>query len=169
MTFDDLYQTYYNRVYYAAFAVTKDPLNAEDILQETFLKAYDRLGEVEDPNKIGSWLTTIARRKAIDFLRKEKRAVCLSLDEQLLTLDQAVSDVEKTCLERDAEQGLTRQILELPTKLKEAFQLSYLHGLKEKEIARKLGISQSAVKSRLFRARHTLRASYANVSENSIA
>ncbi|WP_283154095.1 RNA polymerase sigma factor [Guptibacillus hwajinpoensis] len=71
--FNEIFTKYYNRVYYTALSILKDHGLAEDVLQETFLKAYDRLDEVQSERKLGSWLSTIAARKSIDQLRKQKK------------------------------------------------------------------------------------------------
>ncbi|MGG1685464.1 RNA polymerase sigma factor [Pseudalkalibacillus sp. NRS-1564] len=72
--FNDIFTKHYKRVYYTALRVLKDHGLAEDVLQETFLKAYDRLDEVQSERKLGSWLSTIAARKSIDQLRKQKKS-----------------------------------------------------------------------------------------------
>ncbi|WP_371933393.1 RNA polymerase sigma factor [Halobacillus litoralis] len=73
MDFCEMYEQYYHRVYYTALKVTKNPCSAEDILQETFIKAYDKLEGIREEGKVGAWLSTIAHRKAIDLLRVIKK------------------------------------------------------------------------------------------------
>lgn len=153
--FSDLYTTYYQRVYYAALKITKDQSFAEDIVQETFIKAYAKLDEVEEEKKVGAWLATIATRKAIDLLRKEKRLVTLPVED--LPLSQAAFDVEEFVEQRSLMEYVHHRITTLPPKLRVVLQLSCLEGLKEKEIAEKLEISASCVKSRLYRARLALK------------
>ena len=65
-----IFEQYYKRVYYAAYWVIKDQDLAEDIAQETFMKAFKNLHTVQDVEKIGAWLSIIATRTAIDHLRR---------------------------------------------------------------------------------------------------
>ncbi len=158
--FNYIYETYYHRVFRAAFSLTKDQGLAEDVLQESFLKAYHKLHLIEDEAKVGAWLTTIAKRTAIDLLRKEKRTPVLSLEETCLPENQIAfseSAVEKEIEENDFRQGIKEKINTLPTKLRKVFQLKYYGELQEKEIASALKLTNSAVKSRLFRARNNLK------------
>lgn len=153
-TFQNLYKTHYNRVYYAALKMTKDPSLAEDVLQETFIKAYDKLGEVKEEGKVGAWLATIAKRKAIDCLRKNKRLVSLPVEELPFTDYEVVEGVVELKLEIEET---FHKISVLPKKLRVVLKMSCLEGLQEKEIAKRLGISSSCVKSRLYRARMTMK------------
>lgn len=154
--FNDIYTNYYNRVYYTALKITKEPCSAEDVLQETFIKAFDKLNEVKDASKLGSWLSTIASRKAIDFLRKEKKFVLLTIEDYpFLQSSEATigSQVEKECEQIILEEEVKKRISTLSPKLRAVFRLYYDHQLRESEIASKLHLSQPTVKSRLYRAR----------------
>ncbi|MYL51418.1 sigma-70 family RNA polymerase sigma factor [Halobacillus litoralis] len=160
MDFCEMYEQYYHRVYYTALKVTKNPCSAEDILQETFIKAYDKLDEIREEGKVGAWLSTIAHRKAIDFLRKEKKAVLLPIEEMPVpqpTYENTASDVEHICECRHLEEDIKKRISTLSPKLRAVFQLSYDQQLQEKEIAQTLRITQAAVKSRLHRARQAMK------------
>ncbi|MGI8316335.1 RNA polymerase sigma factor [Halobacillus mangrovi] len=165
--FTDLYNQHYHRVYYAAVKVTKDPAKAEDVLQETFIKAYEKLGEVQEERKLGAWLSTIASRKAIDTLRKDKKLVMLPIDE-LHSLHSSSnfdsSDVEAEFNRIDLEERMKKKVSTLAPKLRVVFQLSYYQQLNEKEIASKLNVTSSAVKSRLHRARQTMKALMAEIT-----
>lgn len=169
--FHSLFEAHYSRVYGAALRVTKDPGLAEDVLQETFIKAFHKMDEVDNPEKVGAWLSTIASRKAIDFLRKEKRVVVVAPEDLPRSQESAMgSDVEVAYEQNDFEKNVHERILKLPAKLKVVFLLSYYKGLREKEIAEKLGLTNGAVKSRLHRARLSLRTKIVPVlNENHIA
>lgn len=160
MDFYEMYETYYHRVYYTALKVTKNPCSAEDILQETFIKAYKKIEEVRDEGKVGAWLSTIAHRKAIDLLRKEKKAVLLPMEELPLTQPVDVkpeSDVERICEHHLMEEDVKKKISTLSPKLRSVFQLSFYKEMQEKEIAHELRITPAAVKSRLHRARQAMK------------
>src|SRR5690606_29750950 len=68
-----IFEQYYKRVSYAAYRVIKDQDLAEDITQETFMKAFKNLHTVQDVEKMGAWLSIIATRTAIDHLRRLNR------------------------------------------------------------------------------------------------
>ncbi|TKD69963.1 RNA polymerase sigma factor [Pseudalkalibacillus hwajinpoensis] len=163
MTFHDLYTQHYNRVYYSAIKVTKDHGLAEDVLQETFITAHVKLMDIDNEAKVGSWLSTVATRKAIDLLRKKKKVVLVSIDSspQLTNLPLDFT-VEKECENAQLEEGVGVLICALSPKLRSVFQLYYHHQLKEKEIASKLQLSPGAVKSRLHRARIAMKSKMIN-------
>ncbi|UOR10487.1 RNA polymerase sigma factor [Halobacillus amylolyticus] len=163
--FEKIYQLYYNRVYHAAFRLTKDHKHAEDILQETFIKAYQKIDQIEKIDKIGAWLSTTATRASIDFLRKEKKVVVAEIDELPLPKCEARSIVEEHCEEKDMEEAIRREVSTLSPKLRKVFYLKYYGHLKESEIAERLELSASAVKSRLYRARICMKKQVADLVE----
>lgn len=71
--FNELFRTYSRRLHRLAFSYTRDSFLAEDVVQETFIKAYKKLDTIVDSTKIGAWLSAITARTAIDLLRMEKR------------------------------------------------------------------------------------------------
>ncbi|TCP29162.1 RNA polymerase sigma-70 factor (ECF subfamily) [Scopulibacillus darangshiensis] len=157
---EELYQTFYQRVYRAAMVICRDPYLAEDIIQETFIKAIKKLDTLADHQKIGPWLLTIASRTAIDTLRKEKRKRALSLDSIAMFKKDML--MEACDVERDVESLLFEQevqadINQLKPEFREIILLKCFKGLKENEIAAKLGLSKGTVKSRLYRARQQMR------------
>ncbi|UOQ44505.1 RNA polymerase sigma factor [Halobacillus salinarum] len=159
LSFEDIYETYYARVFQAAISVTKDHGIAEDVLQEAFLKAYQKLHRIEDNKKVQAWLVTITKRTAIDFLRKEKKVTLLPIEEEILPFEKRAesSTVEKQLEVNDLNEGIKTKVNTLSPKLKKVFQLKYYNELQEKEIASKLQLSDSCVKSRLYRARHVMK------------
>lgn len=158
MTFHDLYTQHYKRVYFSAVKVTKDHGLAEDVLQETFITAHDKLIEIDNEAKIGSWLSTVATRKAIDLLRRQKKVVLVPIDIPTQLSDiPLVSSVEKACENALLEDVVGLLISTLSPKLRTVFRLYYYNQLNEKEIATKLQLSPGAVKSRLHRARNAMR------------
>ncbi|UOQ91635.1 RNA polymerase sigma factor [Halobacillus shinanisalinarum] len=163
--FEEIYQFYYHRVYHAAFRVTKDHKHAEDILQETFIKAYQKIDQIEKIDKIGAWLSTTATRASIDFLRREKKVVVAEVEELLLQRCETRSIVEEHCEEREMEEVVRLEVGTLSSKLRKVFHLKYYGHLKEAEIAEKLELSPSAVKSRLYRAKICMKKQMAGLIE----
>ena len=155
--FNDIFTKHYSRVYYTALRVLKDHGLAEDVLQETFLKAYDRLDEVQSERKLGSWLSTIAVRKSIDQLRKQKRVTLFNTGDFLVNQADHDSNVEEDCEILLFEESVKRKIQLLSPRLRMVMKLHYYDHLKESEIALKLQLSPGAVKSRLHRGRMAMR------------
>ncbi|WP_163528174.1 RNA polymerase sigma factor [Halobacillus ihumii] len=158
--FDGIYLHYYNRVYYAAYRVTKEQRSAEDVLQETFIKAYRNLNQLKDGEKIGAWLSTTATRTAIDLLRKERKYVVTEIEEVTRPADEAASfnsTVEEECEKRAMEEEVWEKANTLSPKLKEIFKMKYFSYYRETDIADQLQLSLSAVKSRLYRARNYMK------------
>jgi RNA polymerase sigma factor (sigma-70 family) len=157
LCFSEIFEKHYRRVYYTALSIVKDHGLAEDVLQETFLKAYDRLEEVQGEEKLGSWLSTIAARKAIDQLRKQKRVTLFKTEDVLMNQIDHDCNVEEDCQMILFEETMKRKIHMLSPKLRVVMKLHYYDQLKESEIAQKLKLSPGAVKSRLHRGRMAMR------------
>jgi RNA polymerase sigma-70 factor (ECF subfamily) len=153
-----LYEQHYQKIYSTVSYMVKDHYLTEDIVQETFIKAIEKLDSIFDEQKIGAWLKTIAKRTAIDFLRKEKKIHHEILNESLLqeenTSEKSVEEeVEWDLLKNEIEQ-------EIKTLRKEQRQIIHLKvnkGWKEKEIANFLNMNTGTVKINMFRARQQLR------------
>lgn len=156
-----IFEMHYERVYHAAYFILKDKHLAQDVTQETFLKAFQKIDTLQDGNKLGAWLGTIATRTAIDFLRKIKRRNDIIIED--VYVDEERLDEEMTSIEDKIElQFLEKmiqkniQVLE-PPGYREILILKYEFELQDKEIADALGISLAAAKSRLHRARKKLK------------
>ncbi|MYL39484.1 sigma-70 family RNA polymerase sigma factor [Halobacillus litoralis] len=162
MDIHELYERYHRRVFFSAYKVVKNKSLAEDVVQETYLKAYRKLDELTDEKKAGAWLSTIAGRKAVDLLRKEGKAVVVSLEQTPLpaSLCQQASLVEEMCELHLLEEEIETSIRSLSPKIREVFRLSFQYSMKEKEVADFLNLSLSAVKSRLHRGRKQLKQTF---------
>ncbi len=128
-----------------------DEAEAEDILQEVFLRVHRHLCCLPDSDKIDSWVYQIARNLIVDHYRRRKDLA--ELPEDL--------PVEADLPEEDTESELARSLKEMIDELPEAYRqaliLSEYQGLDQKELAERLGISLSGAKSRIQRARQKLR------------
>jgi RNA polymerase sigma-70 factor, ECF subfamily len=127
---------------------------AEDILQEVFIKVHNNIDKLLDKNKIKSWLFQITRNSIIDYYRKEEPVE--SLNEELMGADNPA--------EEDAYKRLQLSVLEmiqqLPFKDRQALFLADYKGLSQKEIAEKLDVTHSCIKSRVQRARRKMKQIY---------
>jgi RNA polymerase sigma-70 factor (ECF subfamily) len=128
---------------------------AEEVVQETFLRAWKSLDSLKDGESAKSWLLTIARREHAR-LYERKRHPTVSIDE----LTAAESPALAAPSERDADdmRDVRRAMMELDDEHREALVLQVVMGYSTQEIARELGLNEGAVSTRLFRARNRLRA-----------
>ena len=159
----NIFEQYYNRVYYAAYYVIKDQELAEDITQETFMKAFKNLHSVHDMEKLGAWLSTIATRTAIDHLRRMKKwndftTSDVNMDtEPVITHPDHISIVETGLEEAHVKKVLLQEIDKLAPNHKEVLILYYHQDLTYEEIAELLNMKIATVKTRMFRAKRKLK------------
>jgi RNA polymerase sigma-70 factor (ECF subfamily) len=159
-----------------ALRMVNDPFEAEDILQETFLKAFKNIDKFEERSSIGTWLYRIATNEALMHLRK-KRPDLVAIDEPIEMPDgHLVSrELKDWCclpetefMTNEAQAKLDEAIAELTPALRSTFILRDLHGLSTQESAEILDISEAAVKTRLLRARLQLRDSLSTYFEHRV-
>jgi RNA polymerase sigma factor (sigma-70 family) len=159
-SFEDVYLQFHRLIYHIAYKLTKDAHLSEDIVQETFLKAYRKWDTLIDFRKIQSWLSSIANRTAIDFIRKEsKRREDLVDDQETYdspfiasSTRMVESEIDFHFLEEEIEEGIGM----LPAPQQEVLRLKAIQGLSDKEIAQKLDLNPATVKTRYHRARKQL-------------
>ena len=160
-----IFEQYYKRVYYAAYRVIKDQGLAEDIVQETFMKAFKNLHTVHDVEKLGAWLSIIATRTAIDHLRRLSKwndfttsDVYIDTEADLVQSNY-VSTVETGLEKAYVKELLLEEIDKLKPDHKEVLILFYHHDLTYEEIAEQLDVKLATVKTRMFRAKKKLKES----------
>lgn len=157
----ELHQTY---VYWVCLGVTGNSYDAEDAMQETFLKAFRGLHQFRREARFRSWLTRIAINEALQRLRKQKDSVA-SLDEASETdedwMAREVSDwgpnPEQSLLADELRQVLEDTVLALPARYRVVFVLRDICGHSAAEVAAVMNLKVPAVKSRLLRARLAVR------------
>lgn len=138
-----------------AFWLARDRAIAEDVVQETMLRAWRARNELRNATAIRPWLLTIVRRENAR-LYERKRLPTVDLDEVI-----ANQDVALAFNDTDPEIGdLRRAILSLPDEYREPLVLQVLGGLSTGEIAKELDLTVPAVLTRLFRARNKLKEIY---------
>ena len=164
-TFAAMVDEYSPKLYKLALRMLRDPLEAEDVLQEAFLKAFRGINNFRGSSKLSTWLYRITANEALMRLRK-KEIVALPVDEPYLLEDGAEVPRELKdwcCLPEDelmtteAQDKLDDAINTLSPALRAAFVLRDLQGLSTREAAEVLQISEAAIKTRLLRARLELR------------
>ena len=144
----------------AILRITRDVADAEDTLQETLLKAYVHIGTFEGRSAFSSWLTRIGINSALMLLRKKRSHYMCSLeggidgdDFRLPEPTETAHNPEEACILNALENEWVRAIRYLSPTLRVVVQIRYRENASVAQIAEMLGISESAVKSRLLRAR----------------
>ncbi|MCL4504963.1 MAG: sigma-70 family RNA polymerase sigma factor [Chloroflexi bacterium] len=163
--FARLVDLYSAPIYRLALRILGEPRDAEDVLQETFIKAYRHLKDFEGRSSISTWLYRIASNEAFMALRKRKPEA-VSVDEEISTVDgeREPVQIEDWCclpeaefLSAESREHLDLAVGNLSPALKMVFMLRDIEGLSVRETAESLHISEAAVKTRLLRARLQLR------------
>lgn len=163
--FYSLVSRYERPLYRSALAITRNPSDAEDVVQETFLRAYEHLEQFRGEAKFQTWLTQIALNTARMKLRKNHGALWESLDQPRAT-EEGVLPRDVREWREDPEQQLGREEMEallhqalngLPAAYREVVALRDMQLLSTQETAEILGLSVANVKTRLLRARLQLR------------
>jgi RNA polymerase sigma-70 factor (ECF subfamily) len=163
--FSDLVRRYEGKIFRLAQHITQNREDAEDVLQETFMKAYEHLDQFQGNSKFYTWIVRIAVNQALMKLRRRKTDKSVSLDETIDTGEDTVVR-EIAAWGEDPEQQFTREelgsILEtaidsLEPPYRSVFVLRDIDELSTEETAEALDLSVPAVKSRLLRARLQLR------------
>lgn len=163
--FSDLVKRYERKIYRLAKNITQNDEDAEDVLQETFLKAYTHLDSFQGQSKFYTWLVRIAVNEALMKLRKRRTDKTVPLDEPQDTGEDTVireiavwdQDPEKKFGSEELKKILDNAIDSLRPAFRTVFVLRDIEELSTEETAETLGISVPAVKSRLLRARLQLR------------
>lgn len=163
--FARLVEEYSPMIYRLGLKMLNNPQDAEDILQETFIKAYRHIDKFDGRSSVSTWLYRIATNEALMLLRK-KRPDTISLDvpsiyesepqEPLQIIDWCCLP-EEEYLSAESRMRLDEAADRLPDSLRVVFVLRDIEGLSTRETAAVLDISEMAVKTRLSRARLRLR------------
>lgn len=148
--FEALVAAHLARTRAIARAVVGDQAAVDDVVQEGFLRAYDRLGQLTEPATFPSWLGTIVRNEAITWLRRNVRNRALSLDQ----VDPGTDDHERP--DNPQLERLRQALPRLSPAYREILALKYDAGCDYDRIADTLGISVQNVEKRLYRARQAL-------------
>lgn len=151
LIFEELHLKYSERLFYSAIKMTKNESDADDLVQESFIRAYRSAHNFEGKSSIYTWLYGIMRHVQLDRWRKVKRSPQLT-------------DFSEIDIEDDSEQeGGTRievvqnEVSRLKDDAREVIRLFYFEELSVEEIAQKLGCAPGTIKSRLFNARKKLK------------
>ncbi len=158
-------ETHSGPIYRLALKMLRNTQDAEDILQETFIKAFDHIEDFEGRSSLSTWLYRIATNEALMFIRRQKDNT-VSMDKPYQTDDgdeipQQIIDwcclPEKDLMSAESREILDQAVESLPESMRIVFLLRDVEGLSTRETAEILDLSESAVKTRLSRGRMKLR------------
>lgn len=164
---DELVRQHSRMVYRIGYAVLRSHHDAEDATQETFMRVLrygTKLTRVDDPK---GWLARIAWRVAVDRSKHRGLAGEVALDDPRKPLPEIASSdaaADEALHGRQASALVEKLIAALPAKLRDPLILSTLEEMTPREVAATLGINEAAVRSRIFRARQTLKEKLAQVA-----
>jgi len=156
-SFEMLVKSYQKKIYYLAYRMTKDHDAADDIAQETFIKAYYSLQKFKEGYGFFPWIYRICMNLAINYLKRQKFTVAESEAFPQMEKKEAVGfDPLNILVGEEKRINIENAIEKLPPPFKAVFVLKVYEDLSYEEISKTLNISKGTVMSRLFRARERL-------------
>lgn len=155
--FQALVERHSRAVFRVAYRITGRVEDAEDVVQETFLRAYRQLDRFEARSNFGTWLHRIAANCAVDLLRRRPRREMTEEHETLERLSGgdttgALPSQERSLLGTQIREKVSRALEQLTDLERAAFTLRHFEGMSIEEISRALGIRTNAAKHSIFRA-----------------
>jgi RNA polymerase sigma-70 factor (ECF subfamily) len=163
--FARLVDAYSTQIYRLALKMLGAEQDAEDVLQNTFMKALQSIGNFEGRSSLSTWLYRIAVNEALMSLRRQKPTIPVAMeyedDDDEIQHPTQFTDwcclPEEELLSEESKKHLDEAIRRLPEKLRVVFLLRDIEGLSIHETSEALGLTETAVKTRLLRARLNLR------------
>ncbi|HEX4887978.1 MAG TPA: sigma-70 family RNA polymerase sigma factor [Luteibaculaceae bacterium] len=158
-----LFDRHRNTVFHTIYQMVKNTELAEDLMMETFAKAFRSIALFQPTHSFSSWLTAVAKNHTLDFLRK-KRPNSISIEERMeegqgrgiLQVEEPNPDPEKELEEMELEKNLHLLVDLLKPRYKRLIELRFFEELTYEEIAQQLQLPIGTVKAQLFRAKDLL-------------
>ncbi len=169
-TFENIALPYLNAVYRAAVAVCGQRQEADDLVQDTFLKAIERFGSFQRGTNCKAWLLQILRNTWIDRLRRKKiTGLALPLEEQIIAEKSHDNEIvwsnPEDLIENFSDEQVIKALSELPEDQRLTLFLIDVEQLSQKEVAQITGVAAGTVKSRTSRGRAVLKGKLASYAE----
>jgi RNA polymerase sigma-70 factor, ECF subfamily len=164
--FAELVDVHKDKIYVLAHRLVGNKENAEDIVQETFLKAIDNIGQFRGESSFGTWIYAIALNLSRAYFAKQKETDLLPIEGYISLSDETHEshsqlldwqDPHKILENKEIRESVIGALSKLPIKYREAFLLRYYNEFSVKEVAKLIDESEAATKSRILRARLALR------------
>jgi len=158
--FEELYKLTSERAYFIALEFTKNNQDAEDILQESYIKALSKINELDKPESFSSWFSQIVANKSKDFLKKKKPVLFEAEENEVFEIlpDEDTNFQPEENLDQTELQKAVMEVLdELSEEKRACVLMMYFEELSVSEISKALEIPEGTVKTRLFSARKDLK------------
>lgn len=159
--FETLYNRYVRKVYRQCLSMTKNVERAEDYTQDIFIRTFTRLDRFQERSSFSTWLYSISFHYCLDQIKLSNRLATTLMDDSLL--DQ-YADVDEYTPQQEQMRNLDKAMDTLSLRDAALLRMKYQQGLSIEQIARELGLKESAVKMRLKRSRHRIRQLYAQIA-----
>lgn len=166
--FTNLYNTYHRSIYNNIYNIVKNTDVADDLLSETFLKAFTNINKFTKDISFEMWLKTIANHHSIDFIRsvtKNKNDVYIDDDQLSEFIHSDYSNPEKEMIKKEEYAQFENALQGLISRPKEVLTYRYQDGLSYQEIADKLGLNIGTIKHYIHKYKNKLKANIINQSK----
>jgi RNA polymerase sigma factor (sigma-70 family) len=164
LAFSELWRRYSKKMFSMIMRITRNHEDAEDALQESFMRAYTHLTDFHGKSKFSSWMTSIAINSALMSLRKRRSRPTCSIDGDDSDLPSdyrepvsSARNAEDECILGEQRRNVSAAMARLRNPLRGVLEIHLVQGGKVEELAGVTGISVSAAKSRLMRAKNEIR------------
>lgn len=158
----EVYREFYSLVYPLVYVIVKDHGACEDIIQDAFLRAVAKIHQIEQAEKLESWLKTLAKNVALSFLKKWKRQRDELGSEDVFINSTASWGGNELPTEQEVEgkmmkEAITSYMNQLKPEYRNILEMRWLHNFSYKEMAEILNTSEGSVRQKLFRAREAVK------------
>ena len=161
--FKELYEEYYDRLYFFVLKNVGNKEAAEDITQDTFMRSMEKIGTLENPENYVTWLHTIAYHKCTDMFRSKRHDAYFDTEEEFEnamenhSLNEPIMVPEDYATDKDRARQLKEMIDSLKPDMKSVLILYYYNDMSLADVAKTMGLTENNVKQKLFRARKKLK------------
>ncbi len=158
--FKPLFQTYKNKIYRVSYGILHNEADSKDVVQDTFITAFEKFDELRDKEKFEKWITVIACNYAKTKYTKKKRELLVEDNDKIIPLidtNQIFNLPHEQFIKNEINQKIMEHISSLNNHYREVIHLYYYADLSYEEISNVLGENIGTVKSRLYRAKQSLR------------
>jgi RNA polymerase sigma-70 factor (ECF subfamily) len=154
--YGELVRRYQSSVFNVCYRILGERREAEDLTQESFIRAYQKLRSYDPNRPFGPWIRRVAANMCLNHLQSDRHPTDPLDEERGVLASGAESDAELVAEEREASSSIRRAILSLPPHYRAVIELRHFQGLTYEEMAEALSLPISDIKSHLFRSRRLL-------------
>lgn len=163
--FNRLLELYKDKIYRLAFRMLRNKSDSEDVVQETFLRAYQHSHHFDASKNFSTWIFSIGKNVTIDFLRKKKSELSMDTNphpfQDALPFYDKLTSHEKTpelqLIEQETAEQVEQMIRDLPDKYKTLIVYKYFLDMSLEDISKEVNLPVTTIKTRLFRGRNYIK------------